>query len=65
MLPGVVVPSSGLPDMLRNRPCAISLVGNGAAMAVGKTTMASGDMVSAGMKGKGVTVTHCFSDHLW
>lgn len=65
MLPGVVVPSSGLPDMLRNHPCAINLEGNGAAMAVGKTTMASGDMVSAGMKGKGVTVTHCFSDHLW
>ncbi|XP_071848410.1 eukaryotic translation initiation factor 2D-like [Apostichopus japonicus] len=65
MLPGVVVPDTGLPEFVRNRPCAVNLEGNAAAMAVGSTSMASGDMTSCGMKGKGVLVKHCFGDHLW
>lgn len=36
-----------------------------AAVAVGRTTMSSGEMIEAGMRGKGVIVLHTYRDHLW
>lgn len=65
MLPGVVIPYEGLPELVRNRPCSVNLEGNAAAMAVGSTVMSNTDMISCGMKGKGINVKHCFGDHLW
>nr|XP_028590201.1 eukaryotic translation initiation factor 2D isoform X2 [Podarcis muralis] len=65
MLPGVVVPSYGLPQVDRGTLCAITLVGNSAPVAIGIATMSSAEMVAAGMKGKGFTVLHTYMDHLW
>ena len=36
-----------------------------AAVAVGRTTMSSADMVESGMRGKGVIVLHTYRDQLW
>ncbi|KAL8179072.1 UNVERIFIED_CONTAM: Eukaryotic translation initiation factor 2D [Gekko kuhli] len=65
MLPGVVVPSSGLPQIDRGTLCAITLVGNRAPVAIGIATMSTMEMLSAGMKGKGFTVLHTYMDQLW
>ncbi|XP_078703917.1 eukaryotic translation initiation factor 2D-like [Branchiostoma floridae x Branchiostoma belcheri] len=65
MLPGVIEGEEGLPVIDRNKLCAISLLGNRAPVAVGRTTMSSAQMVECGMKGKGVTVLHTYLDQLW
>uniref|UniRef100_A0AAY4CYA9 Eukaryotic translation initiation factor 2D n=1 Tax=Denticeps clupeoides TaxID=299321 RepID=A0AAY4CYA9_9TELE len=65
MLPGVVVPPSGLPEVARGDCCAVTLVSNRAPVAVGTVTMSSEDMMSSGMKGKGVNILHTYMDHLW
>uniref|UniRef100_A0ACB8F582 Uncharacterized protein n=1 Tax=Sphaerodactylus townsendi TaxID=933632 RepID=A0ACB8F582_9SAUR len=65
MLPGVVVPSSGLPQVDRGTLCAITLVGNRAPVAIGIATMSTMEMLAAGMKGKGFTVLHTYMDQLW
>jgi len=36
-----------------------------AAVAVGRTTMSSAEMIEAGMRGKGVIVLHTYRDQLW
>ena len=36
-----------------------------AAVAVGRTAMSSSDMITAGMRGKGVIVLHTYRDQLW
>ncbi|XP_043932797.1 eukaryotic translation initiation factor 2D [Protopterus annectens] len=65
MLPGVVVPSCGLPEVQQGALCAISVVGNRAPVAIGIATMSSAEMIAAGMKGKGLTVLHTYLDQLW
>ncbi|XP_032648427.1 eukaryotic translation initiation factor 2D [Chelonoidis abingdonii] len=65
MLPGVMVPSCGLPPVQQGTLCAITLVGNRAPVAVGVATMSTAEMLAAGMKGKGFTVLHAYMDHLW
>ncbi|XP_019369563.1 PREDICTED: eukaryotic translation initiation factor 2D [Gavialis gangeticus] len=65
MLPGVLVPSCGLPQVQQGTLCAITLVGNRAPVAVGVATMSTAEMLAAGMKGKGFTVLHTYMDHLW
>ncbi|KAF7655650.1 hypothetical protein LDENG_00053060 [Lucifuga dentata] len=65
MLPGVVVPSSGLPDVKQGECCSVTVVNNRAPVAVGTATVSSAEMHSAGMKGKGVCVLHTYMDHLW
>nr|XP_056701514.1 eukaryotic translation initiation factor 2D isoform X2 [Euleptes europaea] len=65
MLPGVVVPSSGLPQIDRGTLCAITLVENRAPVAIGIATMSTKEMLAAGMKGKGFTVLHTYMDQLW
>ncbi|XP_060087268.1 eukaryotic translation initiation factor 2D isoform X2 [Heteronotia binoei] len=65
MLPGVVVPSSGLPQIDRGILCAVTLVGNRAPVAIGTATMSTMEMLAAGMKGKGLTVLHTYMDQLW
>ncbi|XP_078111393.1 eukaryotic translation initiation factor 2D [Sander vitreus] len=65
MLPGVVVPSSGLPDVKQGDCCSVTLVNNRAPVAVGTATMSRDEMHSLGMKGRGVCVLHAYMDNLW
>ncbi|XP_068015731.1 eukaryotic translation initiation factor 2D [Melanerpes formicivorus] len=65
MLPGVVVPSSGFPQVEQGTLCAVTLLGNRAPVAVGVATMSTAEMLAAGMKGKGFAVLHTYLDHLW
>lgn len=65
MLPGVVVPSSGLPDVRQGDCCAVTLVNNRAPVAVGTAAVSSAEMHSLGMKGRGVCVLHTYMDNLW
>uniref|UniRef100_A0A8C4ZMB2 Eukaryotic translation initiation factor 2D n=1 Tax=Gadus morhua TaxID=8049 RepID=A0A8C4ZMB2_GADMO len=52
MLPGVVVPSCGLPEVRQGECCVVKVVGNEAPMAVGIAAMSTAEMSSAGMKGR-------------
>lgn len=65
MLPGVVVPSSGLPDVKQGDCCAVALVNNRAPVAVGTAAVSRGEMHSLGLKGRGVCVLHTYMDNLW
>lgn len=65
MLPGVTVPSSGLPDVKQGDCCAVTLVNNRAPVAVGTAAVSTGEMQSSGMKGRGVCVLHTYMDNLW
>ncbi|KAM9786213.1 eukaryotic translation initiation factor 2D [Neosynchiropus ocellatus] len=65
MLPGVTVPSSGLPVVQQGECCSVSLVNNSAPVAVGTAAVSSGEMRSSGMKGKGVFIVHTYMDNLW
>ncbi|NWI59173.1 EIF2D factor, partial [Calyptomena viridis] len=65
MLPGVVVPPSGFPQVEQGTLCAVTLVGNRAPVAIAVATMSTAEMVAAGMKGKGFAVLHTYLDHLW
>lgn len=65
MLPGVVVSSSGLPEVNQGDCCAVNLVMNRAPVAVGTAAMSSAAMRNSGMKGKGVNVLHTYMDQLW
>ncbi|XP_051913493.1 eukaryotic translation initiation factor 2D isoform X3 [Hippocampus zosterae] len=65
MLPGVVVPSGGLPDVTQGCPCAITLVNNKAPVAIGTAAISSAEMLRMGMKGRGVCILHTYMDHLW
>ncbi|XP_077464453.1 eukaryotic translation initiation factor 2D isoform X1 [Stigmatopora argus] len=65
MLPGVVVPSVGLPVVKRGDCCAVTLVNNRAPVALGTASVSTGEMINLGMKGRGVHVLHTHMDHLW
>uniref|UniRef100_A0A7N6B280 Eukaryotic translation initiation factor 2D n=1 Tax=Anabas testudineus TaxID=64144 RepID=A0A7N6B280_ANATE len=55
MLPGVVVPSSGLPHVKQGDCCAVTVVNSRAPVAVGTAAASSAEMQSLGMKGRGVS----------
>lgn len=65
MLPGVVVPPTGLPQVQKGDLCAIALVGNRAPIAIGVAAMSTAQMLASGLKGKGFSVLHTYQDHLW
>ncbi|KAM4562849.1 eukaryotic translation initiation factor 2D [Odontesthes bonariensis] len=65
MLPGVVVPSCGLPDVNQGDVCAVTLVRNRSPVAVGKAAVSTSEMHSLGMKGRGVCILHTYMDYLW
>uniref|UniRef100_A0A8C4F2M3 Eukaryotic translation initiation factor 2D n=1 Tax=Dicentrarchus labrax TaxID=13489 RepID=A0A8C4F2M3_DICLA len=64
MLPGVVVPSSGLPDVKQGDCCAVTVVNNRAPVAVGTAAVSTAEMHGLGMKGRGVCVLHAYMDTL-
>lgn len=65
MLPGVVIPPCGLPDVKQGSCCAVAIVNNRAPVAVGKAAASTAEMHSLGMKGKGVCILHTYMDYLW
>ncbi|XP_026930720.2 eukaryotic translation initiation factor 2D isoform X5 [Acinonyx jubatus] len=65
MLPGLVVPSAGLPQVQKGDLCAIALLGNRAPVAVGVAAMSTAEMLTSGLKGRGFSVLHTYQDHLW
>ncbi|XP_077981383.1 eukaryotic translation initiation factor 2D-like [Glandiceps talaboti] len=65
MLPGVVPPAEGIPQVKKGNVCAINLAGNQAAVAIGAAIMSTSDMFEAGMRGKGIRVVHTYQDQLW
>uniref|UniRef100_A0A8C7BK19 Eukaryotic translation initiation factor 2D n=1 Tax=Neovison vison TaxID=452646 RepID=A0A8C7BK19_NEOVI len=64
MLPGLVVPPAGLPQVQKGDLCAIALVGNRAPVAVGVAAMSTAEMLTSGLKGRGFSVLHTYQDHL-
>ncbi|XP_054375391.1 eukaryotic translation initiation factor 2D isoform X2 [Pongo abelii] len=64
MLPGLVMPPAGLPQVQKGDLCAISLVGNRAPVAVGVAAMSTAEMLTSGLKGRGFSVLHTYQDHL-
>lgn len=65
MLPGLVVPPTGLPQVQKGALCAIALVGNRAPVAIGVAATSTPEMLTAGLKGRGFSVLHTYQDHLW
>ncbi|KAJ1835071.1 hypothetical protein LPJ63_001429 [Coemansia sp. RSA 2711] len=66
MVPGLVVPEHGLPDLKRGQLVAICCPGSLAAQAVGVLTVDTREIQRvAGAKGKAVLVAHTYRDHLW
>merc|ERR1712133_346964 len=65
MFPGVLQPPTVFPDFAVQSPCFVTLVGNGAAVAVCVTSCSRDDIVQNGCTGKRVTIYHCYKDHLW
>ncbi|RVE70725.1 hypothetical protein OJAV_G00067130 [Oryzias javanicus] len=65
MLPGVVVPSRGLPEVDQGDCCSVTLVNNKAPIAVGKAAVSTSEMTSLEMKGRGLCVLHTYMDYLW
>uniref|UniRef100_A0A8C6CWD8 Eukaryotic translation initiation factor 2D n=1 Tax=Moschus moschiferus TaxID=68415 RepID=A0A8C6CWD8_MOSMO len=64
MLPGLVVPPAGLPQVEKGDLCAVALVGNRAPVAVGVAAMSTAEMLTSGLKGRGFSVLHTYQDHL-
>uniref|UniRef100_A0A8I3Q0J9 Eukaryotic translation initiation factor 2D n=2 Tax=Canis lupus familiaris TaxID=9615 RepID=A0A8I3Q0J9_CANLF len=64
MLPGLVVPPAGLPQVQKGDLCAITLVGNRAPVAVGIAAMSTAEMLTSGLKGRGFSMLHTYQDHL-
>ncbi|XP_055974925.1 eukaryotic translation initiation factor 2D [Sorex fumeus] len=65
MLPGLVVPPAGLPQVQKGDLCAIALVGNRAPVAIGVAATSTSEMLTANLKGRGFSVLHTYQDHLW
>ncbi|XP_069800692.1 eukaryotic translation initiation factor 2D [Dendropsophus ebraccatus] len=65
MLPGVVLPPTGLPEVQQGTLCAVNLVGSRAPVAIGVATMSTKEMLASGMKGKGFSILHTYKDQLW
>ncbi|XP_056413983.1 eukaryotic translation initiation factor 2D isoform X2 [Hyla sarda] len=65
MLPGVVVPPTGLAEVQKGTLCAVILVGSRAPVAIGVATMSTKEMLASGMKGKGFNILHTYKDQLW
>ncbi|XP_023649324.2 eukaryotic translation initiation factor 2D isoform X2 [Paramormyrops kingsleyae] len=65
MLPGVVVPPEGLPDVNQGDRCAVTVVKNRAPVAVGTAAVSTSEMLGLAMKGRGVSILHAYMDSLW
>ncbi|CAL1276942.1 unnamed protein product [Larinioides sclopetarius] len=68
MAPGVVTDDYVLKDMndlKLNDICAVRIIGNIAAVAVGKALLSKDELCQDGVKGKAVSIIHCYKDNLW
>jgi translation initiation factor 2D len=64
-LQGVLQPPGGLPDFLAGSPRSLSVPGNPLPFAVGRMAVSKAEAVREGMRGRGVTLLHVYSDLLW
>ncbi|XP_020253031.1 eukaryotic translation initiation factor 2D [Asparagus officinalis] len=65
MFPGIRIASEGLPSFLAGQPWSVKVPGNPAPIAVGTTTMSSGEALKAGLRGKALRIAHYYRDSLW
>uniref|UniRef100_A0A674MBG5 Eukaryotic translation initiation factor 2D n=1 Tax=Takifugu rubripes TaxID=31033 RepID=A0A674MBG5_TAKRU len=65
MLPGVVLPSSGLPHVQQGDCCAVTVVSNRAPVAVGTAALSSAEMLSSGMRGRGVIMFSLYKNNCY
>ncbi|RKO87594.1 hypothetical protein BDK51DRAFT_34241, partial [Blyttiomyces helicus] len=67
MLPGVIVPPTGLPDVRRGEAVAVVVRGNPYPMAIGAMLVSTDDLAGGegGMRGRGVRTLHVYGDSLW
>lgn len=65
MFPGIIPPLNGFSNFERNRVASVSLLGNGAAVAVGMTTCSKQEVDMEGAQGKKIAIYHCVKDYLW
>ncbi|CAH2066750.1 unnamed protein product [Thlaspi arvense] len=65
MFPGILIPAEGFPSFSAGEIWAVKVPGNMAPIAVGFTTMSSGEAIKAGLRGKALRITHYYRDFLW
>ncbi|GAB1605799.1 eukaryotic translation initiation factor 2D-like isoform X1 [Argonauta hians] len=69
MLPGVIMKGKvfqwTFKHIKKGDLCSVNVKGNIAPLAVGKLLMNGTDMYESAMKGKGITILHCYGDELW
>jgi translation initiation factor 2D len=64
-LQGVLQPPGGLPDFLAGSARSLAVPGNPIPFAVGKMAVSKQEALREGMKGRGLTLLHCYGDLLW
>ncbi|KAJ2450154.1 hypothetical protein EV183_004468 [Coemansia sp. RSA 2336] len=66
MIPGLVVPPGGLPELRKGSLVAVCCPGSRAAQAIGVLTLDTRDIHKvSGAKGKAVLIAHTYKDCLW
>lgn len=68
MAPGIIIEDyliSEMGDLKVNDICAVRIIGNKAPIAVGIALLAKADLCRDGIKGKGISIIHCYKDNLW
>ncbi|KAJ2852365.1 hypothetical protein IWW36_000252 [Coemansia brasiliensis] len=66
MIPGLIVPKSGLPELKQGSLVAVCCPGSKAAQAIGVLILDTRDIHKvAGAKGKAVLIVHTYKDCLW
>ncbi|GFR19360.1 eukaryotic translation initiation factor 2D [Trichonephila clavata] len=68
MAPGIIIEDyliSEMGDLKVNDICAVRIIGNKAPVAVGIALLSKADLCQDGIKGKGISIIHCYKDNLW
>jgi translation initiation factor 2D len=66
MLPGVIIPDSGIEHPYKiGDVVGVIIRGNPFPLAVGKMLVTKEMMIKSGMRGKGVEMVHTYADTLW
>jgi len=63
MLPGLVVPSTGLQTFNRHEKRCVLVEGNTKAICIGRVDISSADAIRKNMKGRAMRVSHYFNDY--
>ncbi|GFT71452.1 eukaryotic translation initiation factor 2D [Nephila pilipes] len=68
MAPGIIIEDyliSEMGDLKVNDICAVRIIGNKAPVAVGLALLSKADLCQEGIKGKAISIIHCYKDNLW